>query len=1127
MAQAPPAYVDTLLVDCNRKGSEEYKHSKSKGNDNQAIFTCAQGSGIKLNPGDEVSLYSAFVNERGNTGNMEFKAERPSGSKGYTLKQTKLILSGYTEDVVAKGEVNNLNQGQQRKRHMGYGNPKALYYNTEFGGYKQASYYQEDVKFELSDNEANFQISYYKNTNGEGYLHLPRRFDCPDPATETNKDQYSASSLAFVGEAKRNVYGYPFNTFENAGDEYYWLYSCYDGNSLFPYIFENSATQARVDDDLGSGNGWDYPVIGSGGAITKKGFGSYNGVGVDYDNGMKGRCRTPLNVISQCKADIQKYDFGVKELAGGATSETTGQMYKMKNDNSRYTIYVKQNTYYDRAQAYNNSIKVGAGLDPLNLPEDAGTLNAAERFFNHLNKDPAVCCEWLRYYEIKNVKVKTGYNTPEEVAQQITDQLNETKAPKSIKASWGTTDLKQVSTSVEGECYKPFHAANHYQFGNTGFESWQEADTSDVPYQTHVDYQEAYQTIGVKRPEIWDAGRAIYYEWLLYPGDQKTSTGAEGHTDNRSYFTFHMGTTADSTLYNISKATGNAGTAIIVTTQFWNEKNVNRMNDLFVAQGRYPELFDYDENKIGTTKIRTTADNSRYLHVNIVLSDGDGAGTLSLGSDNYNRSTSWHDKLSHNSAVKGCESSYPIFFDYDPAQKDIPYQDNPPAEQLVYGTMLRIQTPGHTDTIGYRCQIKLGDYLFPGGGTGQPLTQLVSIGYDLHFTAYGTSAIMLHDGHLNANYDGRTLIADFAEGQQPELGAARPIYPWLKEVYLGANQIELGYDTGKFFLHQLHTPEYIGNDYAAGENQDNPIVSDADSQVYKVNKRLGATNFCPDMVPYKPATSTDQSGTTNNASIDIAEFNPNMTPWAINDAKSGIFIEDFGITEGDWGSSLWAMMGFSYGQMNIQGEYGRQTRLSNLETGGIGALTTNADVNTGDINSYVRNTFGAELLTSQIPGVNYALFETITGAYNKQLVPSLPAVSQTQESVRILADNLPIKMKNAYYLIKSDIITDTKYRGMGGNNQKGYETGQNLPIVAVVNKENGFGDYYFQDGFGQMAFTITKPTTLTSITTSIHDPDMSYARVDEGSCIIYKIKKNNTGNYNIGSMLMATQNVKK
>ena len=79
---------------------------------------------------------------------------------------------------------------------------------------------------------------------------------------------------------------------------------------------------------------------------------------------------------------------------------------------------------------------------------------------------------------------------------------------------------------------------------------------------------------------------------------------------------------------------------------------------------------------------------------------------------------------------------------------------------------------------------------------------------------------------------------------------------------------------------------------------------------------------------------------------------------------------------------------------------------------------------------------------------------------------------------------------------------------MGGNNQRKYQTGQALPIVGVVNKENGFGDYYFQQFPDGEAFTITKPTTITSITTSIHDPDMSFARVDEGSAIIYRIKKN-------------------
>ena len=38
---------------------------------------------------------------------------------------------------------------------------------------------------------------------------------------------------------------------------------------------------------------------------------------------------------------------------------------------------------------------------------------------------------------------------------------------------------------------------------------------------------------------------------------------------------------------------------------------------------------------------------------------------------------------------------------------------------------------------------------------------------------------------------------------------------------------------------------------------------------------------------------------------------------------------------------------------------------------------------------------------------------------------------------------------------------------------------------------------------------MTKPTTLTFITTSIHLPDGSLARTDEGSSVIYKIVKIN------------------
>ena len=38
-------------------------------------------------------------------------------------------------------------------------------------------YDEKITDYPIKDNEAHFNISYYKNTNGEGYFHLPRRYD--------------------------------------------------------------------------------------------------------------------------------------------------------------------------------------------------------------------------------------------------------------------------------------------------------------------------------------------------------------------------------------------------------------------------------------------------------------------------------------------------------------------------------------------------------------------------------------------------------------------------------------------------------------------------------------------------------------------------------------------------------------------------------------------------------------------------------------------------------------------------------------------------------------------------------------------------------------------------------------
>ena len=108
-----------------------------------------------------------------------------------------------------------------------------------------------------------------------------------------------------------------------------------------------------------------------------------------------------------------------------------------------------------------------------------------------------------------------------------------------------------------------------------------------------------------------------------------------------------------------------------------------------------------------------------------------------------------------------------------------------------------------------------------------------------------------------------------------------------------------------------------------------------------------------------------------------------------------------------------------------------------------------------------------------------------------------PAVEQYTSSVKILAENLPRKMISPIYLVKSDVISPEYIGGVEGKNK--------MAVVSVVPKNSGYGD--FSNGGEGAVFTNTIPRTLQNITTTIVDADGSEARVDDASCIIYKITK--------------------
>lgn len=1169
------SYVDTILIDCNRKGSEEYKIKK--GYNQPAIFTCKQGAGVKLNPGDEVSVHSAYINERGNEDNMEFSGTIPKDNQTYELEYTEIIhsrLTTETEAVSRKTMMSRNPAWDGPDMREGYGRADCLYYQEDGKGVQQTTSFLRKKTFDVIDNEVNFSISYYKTMNGEGYLSLPRRFDAPNPMRPDNDGygyggsaQHDYSNRTDVGApndvpdwnggptypvwrgtAKAGTTGMPIDK-----DYWYYLYTAYDGNArllrtndwaeasgagpnVYPVAGQRGTSWARMDtttcpSDFENGDVVRYRdrfINAQGPNPLAKHQVLTTGQGVGPDCYFTGRCRpilTPERLVKEDWVFYPHFKFSPtnndntnpypKDPANPQNVQITkynqmlmgevGVGYKHTQDNARMTIYIKQTTFWtknannitkDRAihltgnETTKTEIEAKNSVDDLFHKDGGGSI------------DPAVNTEWVRYKEIKNVKLDTGYNTPDDVAEQFTDQLNKTQVSEPVKAELldNATEAQEISVKQSSECYKPFHSATHHSFGencDTIVNDFS-GTTNTITDQAMIDWQTAYHFIGVKRPDLWDAGRAIYYDQICYPG---TGTGM---ASARTFPTIHPN-------HPITSLGAQNGSRI-VTNIPWTRENVMKYKKLFDTQAQYPELFDFDhciDPGDGTTKQELSVNNARFLHLDIEQS-----GSGKLGSDNYENA----DATTPTPQTPKNFTSIPFFFDYHPEFEHLEYIDDFPENSIAcYGIFTRVPDGGNHYIAFNAYNIKPSHTLF---SVNNVINSGNCFGWDLHFSAYGTKCIMLHTGNLNALYDGKTLLMEKDNNEIETDQKYVNTYPFIRDTYLGANQIEMAVEEkGKFYLHQLHTPEYIGNSFASGSSPDNPINPDASDQVYRVNKRLSGDNYCPDMVPYRPTISTE-TDTANNGKVEISNFNDNLKPFHIYDAMSGVFIEETGIDLDDWGNSLWGKMGFSYEQFNSSNTFNRQTRLNNLiNVENIGAITTNADITAGDVPTYPRNAYGGEFYNSALPNINFPFFEATTEEYGNLVKPSVPAITEQQNSVKIMADGLPVKMNTPYLLIKSDIVQDTKYYGMGADDSQNYTSGQCLPIVGVVNKENGFGDYYFQT-ISQMAFTITKPTTLSHITTSIHNPDMSLARLENDSAVIYKVKKNNTGNYNIAGELI-------
>ena len=168
-----------------------------------------------------------------------------------------------------------------------------------------------------------------------------------------------------------------------------------------------------------------------------------------------------------------------------------------------------------------------------------------------------------------------------------------------------------------------------------------------------------------------------------------------------------------------------------------------------------------------------------------------------------------------------------------------------------------------------------------------------------------------------------------------------------------------------------------------------------------------------------------------------------------------------------------------------------------------------------DTKNYVTNQFGAVMYYNSLPyptcipnyraahygGNDEFLYnggDAFTAA-NAQPLELWNQVDVLTQSTTITATDLQKSVLRPYYTIRSNILEG--YTAIGGN-----PTGANLPIISIVDKYSAASDYFLGNP-SNITFTVTKPTIISDITTSIHDSDGEYANVDKTSAIIYKIEK--------------------
>ena len=805
-----------------------------------------------------------------------------------------------------------------------------------------------------------------------------------------------------------------------------------------------------------------------------------------------------------------------------ANNQASAQYYKIRNDNSRYTIYVAEENYYVPA------------LDESGDPSGFTNTAPASYWVQELSQR-----KYLRYSERIDLEVNTGFNSARNVADSLTSQLTKTGEVKTIEYPPFSDEepyfspSRKLTTFLESPTYKTFSTANVSTTTDVMYSrfnaSHDPTDASQTPDASTINYINQTNYIGIKRPDLYDAG------YLVNTGLKDT---------NGNLFTpapiFSVDTLSTSNL--------------IQTTIAFTADNITLLKNLFDEQGNHPELFTnkYNEYANAFSGEGTTTDNSRFIHINSRrYKKNTTDNLLQLGTDDVSNASSYFDSSADNYIT------LPLFFYFDKSRKDIADGGDLNDPTKLYNGFAMRNGTGHIcfwvgGSHGTTYAPIPPDYFTYNNNSGSGVTNKIFegtyLGWDTHFTAYSMCAIALTNGWLNETWNGGDKTQtywnvginttwDTTGAVPPNASSSREVSPvnaldYVSRIYLGSQKplIDFNASSNRFTISQLHTSEYegqlanVGGAQTSGSLVSQELNPQADREVYKINKRSNCFSWTTACIPFNAVDVVTASGTE---SFTLELPNVNLELYTIFDSQSGIVIKDFGFNEDDWNDGLWGIMGFTYNQFNtaVSSNNDITERITERNANALPYAFTNADVSASDTIDFITNGWGAPMYNSMLPtsyiwnGSGQTGNESVVGHRTGFKIENPPAITKAQTSISLVAENLPRRMLRPYYCIRSDILADSYYLG-------GADSGQSLPVVAIVNKIDGYGDFYFgtQSDF---IFTATKSRMLTSITTSIHSPDQQFAKVDFDSAVIYKITKQMKSQSNIIEELIQEKGLSK